>query len=96
MPVTGRLLLFVACLGLVTGSASAATPDPLKSLNIDRLVERTMAAYQQLAPSSSGWSLGLGSWPESGQDSCIGHQGLGRFRPCCFAEGARNLLAFDG
>ena len=44
-PIT-RLPLFVACLGVLTGSASAATSDPLRSLNIDRLVERTMSTYQ--------------------------------------------------
>ncbi len=46
MPVTRRLPLFLACLCLVAGSAIAAAPDPLKSLDIDRLVERTMALYQ--------------------------------------------------
>lgn len=46
MPVTRRLPLLVACLGFAASSAVAATPDPLKSLDIDRLVERTMAAYQ--------------------------------------------------
>jgi len=46
MTLTRHLPLLVACLGFAAGSALAATPDPLKSLDIDRLVERTMAAYQ--------------------------------------------------
>jgi CubicO group peptidase (beta-lactamase class C family) len=45
MPVTRRLALIVACLGLWTRSALAATPDLPKSLDVDRLVARTMAAY---------------------------------------------------
>lgn len=43
MPVSRLPLL--AYLGLLAGSAAAAD-DPLKSINIDRLVERTMVAYQ--------------------------------------------------
>ena len=46
MPMTRRLLRFVACLGFAAGPTVAATPDPLKSLDLDRLVERTMAAYR--------------------------------------------------
>ena len=46
MSITRCMLRFVACLGFAAGSTVAATPDPLKSLNLDRLVERTMAAYQ--------------------------------------------------
>src|SRR3974390_2800667 len=46
MPDTRRLPRFVACLGFAAASAVAATPDPLKSLDIDHLVERTMTAYQ--------------------------------------------------
>jgi CubicO group peptidase (beta-lactamase class C family) len=41
-----RLPVFVACLAILAGSALAATPDPLKTVDIDRLVERTMAVYQ--------------------------------------------------
>jgi CubicO group peptidase (beta-lactamase class C family) len=46
MNVSCRLPLLVACLACASGPATAAIPDPLKSLDIDRLVERTMAAYQ--------------------------------------------------
>lgn len=45
MHVVNRLPLIVTCLSIAGGSAVAAPPDPLKSLDIDRLVERTMAAY---------------------------------------------------
>jgi CubicO group peptidase (beta-lactamase class C family) len=46
MPITSRFPLLVACLGFAAASGGAATPDPLKSLDIDRLVEQTMATYQ--------------------------------------------------
>jgi CubicO group peptidase (beta-lactamase class C family) len=46
MPTTRCILRFVACLGFAAVPAFAAAPDPLKSLDLDRLVERTMAAYQ--------------------------------------------------
>jgi CubicO group peptidase (beta-lactamase class C family) len=46
MPVIHRLPLFIACVGFATSPAVAAAAEPLKSLDIDRLVERTMAAYQ--------------------------------------------------
>jgi CubicO group peptidase (beta-lactamase class C family) len=46
MPTACRILRFVACLGFAAVPAFAAAPDPLKSLDLDRLVERTMAAYQ--------------------------------------------------
>ena len=45
MSLTRRLAVVAACLGFMTGSATAATANPPKSLDIDRLVERTMAAY---------------------------------------------------
>jgi hypothetical protein len=41
MPITRCVRVLVACLGFVTGSTIAATPDPLKPVDIDRLVERT-------------------------------------------------------
>ncbi|MDP9011465.1 MAG: serine hydrolase [Pseudomonadota bacterium] len=41
-----HLPLFVACVGFLTGSAIGATSDSLNPLDIDRLVQRTMAAYQ--------------------------------------------------
>jgi CubicO group peptidase (beta-lactamase class C family) len=46
MYLTRRLLMLIACLVPVAGPAIAASPDPLKTLDIDRLVERTMATYQ--------------------------------------------------
>jgi CubicO group peptidase (beta-lactamase class C family) len=46
MPIVHRLRLLLAGLCFAAPFAGAATPDPLKSLDIDHLVERTMAAYQ--------------------------------------------------
>jgi CubicO group peptidase (beta-lactamase class C family) len=46
MLVIRHLPLFVACLGFLTGSAIGATSDSLNLVDIDRLVQRTMAAYQ--------------------------------------------------
>jgi CubicO group peptidase (beta-lactamase class C family) len=42
---TWRMPYLLACLGFAAAVA-AAPPDPLKSLDIDRLVQRTMDAYQ--------------------------------------------------
>ncbi len=46
MHPTRRLSILAVCLGCVAGSALAATSDPLKTLDIDRLVKRTMGIYQ--------------------------------------------------
>jgi CubicO group peptidase (beta-lactamase class C family) len=45
MTIASRLQFFVACLAFAGEPTFAATPDPIKSLDIDRLVERTMAIY---------------------------------------------------
>lgn len=45
-PDPRRLPLFFACLGLAAAVCRAAPPDPLKSLDIDRLVQRTMETYK--------------------------------------------------
>jgi len=44
--VTRHFPLFLAWLGFAGAHAVAATPHPLTPIDIDRLVERTMAAYQ--------------------------------------------------